>query len=68
LYSNFRVGSKFQYALYNLQGVQLIAGEVKDAQGVLRKEIDISELAQGVYVFTLKEGNETFTKKVVVSR
>jgi hypothetical protein len=68
LYSNFRVGSKFQYALYNLQGVQLIAGEVKDARGVLRKEIDISELAQGVYVFTLKEGNETFTKKVVVSR
>ena len=68
LYSNFPLGSKLQYALYNLQGVQLITGEIKDARGVLRREIDISGLAQGVYVFTLKEGNETFTKKVVVSR
>ncbi|NEV94727.1 T9SS type A sorting domain-containing protein [Psychroflexus sp. YR1-1] len=54
-----------QLSLYDLRGRSLVR-KTYDAYGNFQKELDLTQLASGIYLLKLSDGSGSITKKVIV--
>jgi subtilisin-like proprotein convertase family protein len=58
---------KVNIGLYDLQGRQILQTFEDSKSNVFTKEINIQDIASGIYLLTIQQGNKRITKKVMVS-
>jgi hypothetical protein len=54
--------------LYDLQGRQILNTFKESKANIFTEEINIQNIASGIYLLTIQQGNKRITKKVMVSR
>lgn len=58
---------KVNIGLYDLQGRQILQTFEDSKSNVFTKEINVQDIAPGIYLLTIQQGNKRITKKVMVS-
>ena len=54
--------------IYDMQGRQLINQDIKNAETeIMRKTIDVSHLPRGIFVLTMDNNGESFTKQIILN-
>lgn len=59
--------SQIEFKVYNLLGAVVYNNKFDAQKGVNTIKIDANSFAPGVYIYTVKNGNTTITKRMVVS-
>jgi subtilisin-like proprotein convertase family protein len=54
--------------LYDLQGRQILNSYKESKTNTSTKEINVQDIASGIYLLTIQQGNKRTTKKIMVSR
>ena len=54
--------------LYDLQGRQILNSYEESKTNTFTKEINVQDIASGIYLLTIHQGNKKTTKKIMVSR
>lgn len=54
--------------LYDLQGRQILNSYKESKTNTSTKEINVQDIAPGIYLLTIQQGNKRTTKKIMVSR
>jgi len=60
--------NKVSIGLFDLQGRQILKSFEKPKTNIFTKEINLQNIASGIYLLTIQQGNKRTTKKIVVSR
>ncbi|PSR05539.1 MAG: hypothetical protein BRD50_00655 [Bacteroidetes bacterium SW_11_45_7] len=66
--SQARDAGKMELSIFNLQGEKVYSDQLQTSNGPINTDLDISSLANGLYLMKVQTENKVYTDKITVTR
>lgn len=60
--------NEFSYSVYSMDGKQIVNKSVKNIQGKVNQQLDLSHLPSGTYLLQINNGSEKISKKLIINK